>query len=248
MTSAAGAQPQLRAVVPAVEVRHARPVGVPVELESREVRIRRLASIPASDPFGEHRRGHQDLSVRQSGAIGCGLRERILGGFALIAVRIEGHPADAGLVFDTLSQSEVLGVALQLLPAPLGQASRRNDEVPPAVEGAAKALHTTLIREHDGQKQHFGLGARGEVGHGGDVGRPKALLSTMQFEEGRDLLDLSVHRRVPRRGREAQWGGLVFDDVLQGATNSDGVESSVQEPILDEPQLLDAPFDIVSDR
>ena len=160
--------------------------------------------------------------------------ECLLWRLALVGVRVEGHPADAGLVVDTACQAQVLGVALQLFPAPLDQTSRGDNEVPPGVEGTANTLHATLVGKHDGEQQDLGLGAGGEVGHGGDVGRPKAFLSTMQFEEGRNPLDLCVHRAVPRRSRDER-GGLVFDDVLERGSHSDRVEGSVQEPILDEP-------------
>lgn len=161
-----------------------RPVGVPVEPVSRHVRVRRVSAVPARDPLGEQCRGHEDLSVRQSGSVSDHVPQRLLGRLALVGVvRVEGHPADAGLVVDTACQAQVLGVALQLFPAPLGQTSRVDNEVPPGVEGTANTLHATLVGKHDGEQQDLGLGAGGEVGHGGDVGRPKAFLSTMQFEE-----------------------------------------------------------------
>ncbi len=174
-----------------------RPVGVPVELVSRHVRVRRVSAVPARDPLGEQCRGHEDLSVRQRGSVSDHVLECLLWRLALVGVRVEGHPADAGLVVDTACQAQVLGVALQLFPAPLGQTGRGDNEVPPGVEGTANTLHATLVGKHDGEQQDLGLGAGGEVGHGGDVGRPKAFLSTMQFEEGRNPLDLCVHRAVP---------------------------------------------------
>lgn len=233
VASPVGAQLQLTVADPTVKGRHVRPVGDQVELIAGHVRIRRLASVPAGNPLREERHSHEDFSVRQRGAVNDDVLQCLLGRLALVGVGIERHPADARFVF-VPRETQVLGIALELFPAPLGQTSRGDDEVPPGVEGTVDTLHTTLVGKHDGEQQDLGLGARGEVGHGGDVGRPEAFLPTMQFEEGRNPLDLCVHRAVPRRRRDER-SGLVFDDVLERASHSHRVQGSVQEPILDEP-------------
>lgn len=215
-----------------LEGRNVRPAGGP-GLVASHVRVRRLVSIPAGNPHRKECGGHEDLGVRQSGPVVGRSSERIIGRLAPVGVRIEGHPANAGLVFAT-REPQVLGIALEHCPARLGEPRGRNDEVPPGVEGTADTLHVPLIGKHDGEQQNLGLGTGGEVGHNGDVGRTKAFPPTMQFEEGRNPLDLCARRAVPRRCRDER-GGLVFDDVLKRASHSDRVESSVQEPILDDP-------------
>ena len=219
MASPVSAQPQLTAVNPTAEVRHVRPVGVPVELERRHVRVRRRVTVPTGCPGREQQGCHQYFETSQLGVVDLRLLEGSFGRLAVVSVRVKHHPADARSVVVAGCLPQQLGRCLELVQAVLGVAVGGLDEAPELVEGTVQTGLPTHGREGDGQQQYLSLCAGCELRNRTNIRHrePPSLL----LVELNDSLELTLGRDVPGRnaGNDHRCGRLLeelaFDDPLQ---------------------------------
>ncbi len=177
-----------------------RPVGIVLELQATEPRVEALLAIPAGCPGREQQVGHQAFDTSKPNVVLLSQLERLFRGLALVGVRVEHHPADAGGVGAAGRLTDQLGLRLELVPAPLSVAGRGLRAVPQLVNGAVQSTLPTLIGEVDAEQEHLTI-TQVDVRRRGRKVRvletPVALVIELV-----DALELLPGRDVPR--------GLVF--------------------------------------
>lgn len=137
VVSVAGEQVHLAAAAPPVEARDPRPVGTVLGPKARQARIGRALTVPAHGPVRVEDELLEHLDAGESHLVLLGLLQRVRGGQALIAIRVEVNESQhAGW----LHTRRILERRFCRHVAVLGVASGGHVCIPQAAEAARKRI------------------------------------------------------------------------------------------------------------